>query len=91
MTFLGKINVFEYKDTKFTLVGALYNQLPIKNLYKIISFAKPDIILLQLRPDQILKSVDLNPLNPATKKFSNRNYFAQILHSGTHFFLIQHL
>jgi hypothetical protein len=80
--YLGKVNVFEYKNTKFTLVGTEYQQLPIKNLYKLLSYTKPSIMLLQLRPDQILKSIDIAPKNEKTAKFSNRGYFSQIVHPG---------
>jgi len=74
--------VFEYKNTKFTLIGTDYQHIPTKNLYKLLSFSKPSIILLQLRPDQVLKSIDLEPKNEKTGKFSNRLYFSQLMHPG---------
>jgi len=78
------VNIFKYKGTNFTLVGSQYEFLPIKNIYKILSHAKPSVIVLQARPDQILKSIDLNPLNKENK-FSNRKYFAQLKHNGNFF------
>ncbi len=34
---IGKVNVFDYKNTHFTLIGTQYHNLPLKNIYKLLS------------------------------------------------------
>ena len=80
----GRVNIFDYKNTRFTLVGTQYEFIPPKNLYKILLYTKPSIIVLQARPDQILKKFNINPTNQE-KKFSNRKYFSQLLRKGNIF------
>lgn len=76
----GRVNIFNYNDTKITLVGAQYEFLPIKNLYQILNYSKPDILLLQIKPDQILKKLKIFVTKEGSKKiFSNTRYFSQCL------------
>lgn len=73
----GRVNIFNYKETKMTLVGAQYEFLPIKNIYQILSFSKPDIVLLQVKPDQIINNFKILLKKEKTHKFSSVKYFSQ--------------
>lgn len=53
-----------------------------------MSYTKPSTVVLQIRPDQVLKSIDVNPKNEKTNKFSNRQYFGQLFHPGNSLVLV---
>ncbi|KRX06902.1 hypothetical protein PPERSA_11547 [Pseudocohnilembus persalinus] len=78
----GKVNILNYKNSKITMVGTQYQFLPIKNIYKILRHSKPDVICLQVRPDQILNNFVVNIKNPETGYFSSSRYFKQIQKDG---------
>ena len=41
--------------------GADYEKLEIKNLYKALNVAKPDLVLVQLGPEHLLENFNQNP------------------------------
>ena len=75
----GRVNIFNYKDTKFTLVGAQYEFIPIKNIFKILNYSKPDLVLLQVKPDQVMKKFKILLKKEKNNKFSSLKYFSQCL------------
>ena len=75
----GRVNIFNYKETKFTLVGAQYEFLPIKNVYQILNYSKPDVVLLQIKPDQLLDNFKILLKKEKNQKFSSSKYFSQCL------------
>jgi len=75
----GRVNIFNYKETKFTLVGSQYEFLPIKNIYQILSYSKPDVVLLQVKPDQILENFKILLKKEKNQKFSSTKFFSQCL------------
>lgn len=54
----GSIRQMAYKGSNLTLCSANFGALPPKNLFKILITARPDVLLLSLRPDSILKKID---------------------------------
>lgn len=75
----GRVNIFEYNSSKITLVGAQYEFLPIKNIFHLLNYSKPDVVLLQVKPDQILKNFKLLLKSEKTQQFSNSKYFSQCI------------
>ena len=39
-------------------IGADYKEFEVKNLYKALNVIKPDVVLLQVRPDEILEGFE---------------------------------
>ncbi|CAD8080373.1 unnamed protein product [Paramecium sonneborni] len=68
----GKVHIFKYQDIIFTLAGSQWEHVPIKNLYKLLLFSRPSLIMLQMKPDQILKGFDY-------KFKSSKDYINQIV------------
>ncbi|CAD8061843.1 unnamed protein product [Paramecium primaurelia] len=68
----GKVHIFNYQDVNFTLAGSQWEHIPIKNLYKLLLFSRPSLIMLQMKPDQILKGFDY-------KFKSSKDYINQII------------
>jgi hypothetical protein len=54
---LGDATKFKLNETEVLLVGTIYNRIPIENLYKLLNYVKPDIILIQQRPDRLLGGI----------------------------------
>lgn len=42
----GKVHLFKYLDVNFTLAGSAWEHIPNKNLYKLLSYTRPEVILL---------------------------------------------
>lgn len=79
----GKVHVFKYKDVQFTLVGTQYSHLPLKNIYKLLVNAQPDLMVLQMRPDYVLGNFKSFVARPDTPdKFSSSLYFDQLRRQG---------
>ena len=78
----GRVNIFNYKETKFTMVGAQYEFLPIKNIFQILNYSKPDLVLLQIKPDQIMNNFKILLKKEENQKFSSAKYFSQCLRSA---------
>jgi hypothetical protein len=65
-----------------TLIGTDFSVLPIKNMYKLLSYSKPDLIVMPIAPDTVLKHFKPFIKNPKTEKFSNRLYINQLIRRG---------
>ena len=78
----GMVRILNYKGAQVTLVSSYYDPMPVENLWRILKYSKPDQILLQLRPDQMLENFRLNVKNPKTGQFSNRLYTQQLFRYG---------
>ncbi|KAL4498407.1 hypothetical protein ABPG72_013213 [Tetrahymena utriculariae] len=78
----GRVNVFDYKDTHMTLVGTNYHNLPLKNIYKLLTNTQPDLILLQIRPDQLLDNFKICTNSSETGYFSSTLYAQQVIRTG---------
>ena len=75
---LGDANKFILNQTEVILVGTIYNRIPIENLYKLLNYVKPDIILIQQRPDRMLGGIYENIVN-LNKKLIDENKFIEKL------------
>ena len=55
----------------------------MKNLYKSLNLVKPDVIVLQVRPDLVLEN-DFKYLNEAASDvaYEEKNYLRQITRQG---------
>ena len=59
-----------------------FSKLKMKNVYKALNLVKPDIILLQLRPDQVLSNFKTDLLKQDINKdwvLNEKLYFQQIV------------
>lgn len=76
----GSIDSFNYNTSELTILGTQYETTPIKNIYKILSASKPDIVYLQIRPEIFLTNFRINPKENG--KFKKLTYFKQLVRSG---------
>lgn len=76
----GSINSFNYNSSELTILGTQYESTPIKNIYKILSATKPDIVYLQIRPEVFLTNFRINPKEGG--KFQKLTYLKQLVRSG---------
>jgi hypothetical protein len=51
----GCVKIINYKGAHITLVSSYYDPIPVMNLWKIMTQARPELILMQIRPDQLLQ------------------------------------
>ncbi|KAM3140761.1 hypothetical protein pb186bvf_007166 [Paramecium bursaria] len=63
----GKVHIFKYQGVQFTLSGSNWETVPNKNIYKLLLNSMPDLIMLQIRPDHILRNFDIRYTGSSTK------------------------
>lgn len=73
----GRANVINYKDAKLSFVSTYFSGLNLSSLYSILAVTKPDLILMQLRPDSLLKNFVIK--DPSEEKFDEDKYFEQLV------------
>ncbi len=71
-------------DKSVVFFGADYENINIKNLYKAMTVAKPDLVLVQIPPHYILDNFSQHPTRFADSKwvFDSLNYLKQIERPG---------
>jgi len=71
-------------DKSVVFFGADYENINIKNLYKAMTVAKPDVVLVQIPPHYILDNFAQHPVRFADSKwvFDSFNYLKQIERPG---------
>ena len=47
----GEVTYKRHNESNVIFVGANYNNISLKNIYKLLNSAKPDLVLIQLKPD----------------------------------------
>lgn len=55
---LGEAIKLTHKNMELYVIGTMYDRINSINLYKLLNIVKPDVILLQLRPDRILSNIN---------------------------------
>lgn len=77
----GKANVINYRGSKLTFVSTNYHVLEFKKLWGILEDVKPDIIVAQVRPDQVLTNFKMN-LSDENGEFDEDAYIDQLFRKG---------
>lgn len=77
----GSIEIFTYKGVQYTVAGSNWEQVPNKNVYKLLVHSRPDVVLVQVRPDVVLRNFEYFPTRESPK-FSSSRYFEQICRSA---------
>ena len=78
----GKANVVNYNGAVINYVSTHFENIPFVNMWKILTSTRPDIIVAQLRPDQILNNFKLN-MYDSEEKFKEEEYFDQLVRKGS--------
>lgn len=68
-----------HKNVQLTLLSSSFSSSDVAGMYKTIQKIKPDLVLVQLRPDLLLS--DFNLLPKRNNVFSDRLYWKQLLRS----------
>jgi len=55
---LGRAVKLQYKNLEVFIIGTIYERVDVLNIYKMLNYIKPDMIMLQMRPDRILSKID---------------------------------
>ncbi|CDW83262.1 UNKNOWN [Stylonychia lemnae] len=75
-----------FRSSNVLFVGADFEDFTLKNIYKSLNVFKPDLVLLQLRPDDVLNqfSTDLVKVNSETNEvqLDEEKYLSQIVREG---------
>ena len=76
ISYLRLQNSEEAEDvSNVVFFGANYDDyFPIKNLYKAMNLVKPDAILVQLRPDVLLRNFKIDELRVQTGELDEKKY-----------------
>lgn len=55
---IGDAIKLTHKNLEIYVIGTMYDRITPTNLYKVLNFAKPDLVLLQIRPDRMLSGIE---------------------------------
>lgn len=55
---LGDAVKVKHNNIELYIIGTMYERIDSINLYKLLNYVKPDLIILQMRPDRILTNID---------------------------------
>ena len=77
----GKANVVNYKGNQLNFVSTNFRNLEFKWLWSILKESKPDVIIAQVRPDQLLKNFRID-LKTEDGYFDEKAYLNQLIRKG---------
>jgi len=55
---LGNAVKLYYKNLEVFIIGTMYERIDVLNIYKMLNYIKPDMVMLQMRPDRMLTKID---------------------------------
>jgi hypothetical protein len=55
---LGDAIQLKHNNIELYIIGTVYERINSINLYKLLNYVKPDLIVLQMRPDRLLTNID---------------------------------
>lgn len=70
----GSMELFMHRDTSIAIAGMTYTHIPPQNIWKIMSIFKPDMVLLQVYPDDFQPGFKLNHRARGSSHFSEKDY-----------------
>lgn len=68
---LGNAVKLYYNNLEVFIIGTMYERIDVLNIYKMLNYIKPDIVMLQMRPDRILSKID-KYYNKGNKELLNK-------------------
>ena len=84
---MGGFNQFTYKNTTIYVLGASCANLPSINYLNTLKYIQPDMLLINIKPDEHINNFTFQLTNPKTGAFSNRKYLEQISIENKNFHL----
>lgn len=88
----GFVDVINIDGVNITMVSGNFSNLPFKNMWQIMNYAKPDLIMLGVRPDNYFKGFQIDN----GKKIDDgengtgwdvHSYVDQLVRPGNNYFL----
>jgi hypothetical protein len=55
---IGDAIKLSHKNLELFVIGTMYDRISPANLYKVLNYVKPDLVLLQMRPDRMLSGIE---------------------------------
>lgn len=77
----GQANVVDFGGASVSFVSTYFGSIPFASLWKMLTAARPDVIVMQLRPDLILSNFRVN-MYAEDGSFREADYLRQLRRRG---------